>query len=244
MHPEYAVRYRELYEKHWWWRAREDLILETLERLCPGGAGGPILDVGCGDGLFFEKLARFGPVEGIEMDPAGVTLGGRWAGRIRVQPFDERFQPGHRYALVLLLDVLEHFQDPSGCLRRSVELLDPGGAVLVTVPAFRALWTSHDELNRHFARYTRRSLSDLARGAGARVETARYFFQWTSPVKLGLRVKEAIVRTPPRTPRIPPAWLNRVFYLLSRLEQRCLRRWRLPFGSSLIAVLRREIAGR
>ena len=168
MHPEYALFYRELYEKHWWWRAREDLILETLERLAPGGGvEGPILDVGCGDGLFFDKLARFGSVEGIEMDPTGVSPVGRWRERIRVQPFDATFQPGKTYALVLLLDVIEHFEDPVGCLRRAVELLAPGGAILVTVPAFRALWTRHDEINRHFTRYTRRGLESVARAAGA-----------------------------------------------------------------------------
>src|SRR6266545_1573241 len=111
MDPEYALHYRRLYECHWWWRAREDFILAALERLRPG-VGGAILDVGCGDGLFFEKLSRLGLVEGIEMDPTGVTPGGRWASRIHIQPFDESFQPGRQYALVLMLDVLEHFADP------------------------------------------------------------------------------------------------------------------------------------
>lgn len=238
MQPEYALRYRELYEKHWWWRAREDLILETLDRLFPHGAPGPILDVGCGDGLFFDRLERLGPVDGIEMDPTGVTPGGRWAGRIWVQPFDESFEPGRRYALVLMLDVLEHFEDPLRALRRAMGLLAPEGALVLTVPAFRALWTSHDELNRHFTRYTRASLSELAGRAGARVEEARYFFVWTSPLKLAQRLKESVSRARPETPRIPPPWLNRALYRLSRLEHRALGRLPLPFGSSLLAILR------
>ncbi len=239
MHPEYALAYRELYQKHWWWRAREDLVLATIARLFPDGRIGGILDVGCGDGLLFDKLARFGPVEGIEMDPTGVTRDGPWASRIRVQPFDASFQPGRQYALVLLLDVLEHFEDPLGCLRRSVELLAPGGAILVTVPAFRALWTSHDEINRHFTRYSRRRLSDLARRAGARVEVSRYFFVWMAPAKLAVRLEEAIRRPRPQTPRIPPRWVNASLYRLSRLEERVLRGWPVPFGNSLLAVLRR-----
>jgi SAM-dependent methyltransferase len=237
MDPEYALRYRELYEKHWWWRAREDLILETIDRLRPS-AGSAILDVGCGDGLFFEKLSRYGSVEGIEMDPTGVTPGGRWASQIHVQPFDERFQPGRRYGLVLLLDVLEHFPDPEVRLTRALQLLEPGGAIVVTVPAFRSMWTSHDVLNRHFTRYTIGSLERLAREAGARVETSRYFFQWMSPLKLALRLREAIVHPAPQTPRIPRDWLNRALYRLSRLEQKAISRWPIPFGSSLLAVLR------
>ena len=240
MDPEYALRYRDLYEKHWWWRAREDFIMSNLERLRKPDPGGAILDVGCGDGLFFERLSRLGPVEGVEMDPTGVTPGGRWVRQIHLQPFGESFEPGRRYDLVLLLDVLEHFEEPLPCLRRALELLEPGGAVVVTVPAFRALWTSHDLLNRHFTRYTRRSLRELARRAGARVETFRYFFQWTSPVKLAVRLKETIRPSAPRTPRVPPAWLNRILYAMSRLEQKTLSRWPIPFGSSLLGVLRQE----
>jgi len=238
MDPEYALRYRDLYERHWWWRARSDRIVEALKALCPAGTRPAILDVGCGDGLFFETLARFGDVEGVEMDVANVAPAGRWASRIRVQPFDASFRPGRRYGLVLLLDVLEHFAEPLPCLRRAVELLEEGGAVLVTVPAFRAQWTTHDEINRHFTRYTLATLTELARAAGARVEEARYFFHWTSPVKLAVRLKEAIVATPPASPRIPPPWLNEALYRFSRLEQKTLGRLPLPFGSSLIAVLR------
>ncbi len=242
MDPKYALLYKKLYDEHWWWRAREDFILSTVESLHESGTRGAILDVGCGDGLVFEKLSRFGSVEGIEMDPTAVVPTGPWASRIHVHPFDESFQPGHRYALVLLLDVLEHFADPLSRLRYALELLEPHGAILVTVPAFRALWTSHDVLNHHFTRYTRGSLEDLAHRAGAHVETSRYFFQWMIPFKLAVRLKESVFRPVPDTPRIPPAWLNRALYRLSRLEQKTISRWRIPFGSSLLAVLRREDA--
>jgi len=240
MDPEYALRYRELYEKHWWWRAREALIAETIERVVKHPTAGAILDVGCGDGLFFERLSRFGPVEGIETDPTGVTLGGPWANQIHVQPFDESFQPGRRYSLILFLDVLEHFADPLARLRRALELLEPNGAIVVTVPAFPALWTSHDVLNRHFIRYTRGTLEALARKAGAQVSFCRYFFQWMSPLKLVVRLKEAIARPVPETPRIPPDWLNNALYHVSRFEQKVVSRWPIPFGSSLLAVLRAE----
>ncbi len=238
MHPEYALRYRELYERHWWWRAREDLILETLDHLRHEGVAGPILDVGCGDGLFFEKLQRFGSVEGVEMDPTGVDPSGPWASRIRIAPFDASFEPGRRYGLVLLLDVLEHFPDPDARLSRAVGLLAPGGAIVVTVPAFRALWTSHDELNRHYARFTRGQLAAVTERAGARIESSRYFFHWMFPFKLAAHLAEAIRPAPPRPPRIPPPWLNGLLYRVSRWEQKASRLLRPPFGSSLLAVLR------
>jgi SAM-dependent methyltransferase len=240
LHPEYSLGYRLLYRRHWWWRARETFILDAIGRLFPRGTAGRILDVGCGDGLIFDKLVRFGTVEGIEMDQAAVSPTGPWASHIRLHAFDETFEPGHPYALVLLLDVLEHFARPLDCLRRAVQLIAPDGAILITVPAFRALWTSHDVLNRHFTRYTRRSLSKLAWQAGARVETCRYFFHWTFPVKLAQRLKESVTQSPPKVPRIPPEKLNRALYRLSVFEQKAISRWPIPFGSSLLAVLRRD----
>jgi trans-aconitate methyltransferase len=238
MDPEYAGNYGELYAGHWWWRAREAFILDALGRRLTGGAAGRrILDVGCGDGLLFEQLSRFGEVEGIEPDPSCVTPGGPWSSRITMQAFDETFQPGHRYDQILLLDVLEHVEDAAAMLRRSIELLEPHGFVLVTVPAFPALWTSHDELNRHYTRYTRSSLEKLARGCGARIETSRYFFHWLVAAKLAVRLKESVAGAEPSTPAIPPRWLNLALARLSRLEQVTVSRLPVPFGTSLLAVL-------
>lgn len=234
----YAERYRDLYEGHWWWRAREDLILGELDRLRPAGGWGRILDVGCGDGLLFDRLSRFGEVEGIEMDPAALAASGPWADRIQVRPFDETFQPLHRYGLVLMLDVIEHFERPLGPVRRALQLLEPGGTLLITVPAFGFLWTSHDELNHHFRRYSKRALVELVRGAGGKVESARYFFNWLFPIKLAAHFREALSPVAPATPRIPPKWLNAFLRGFSRLEARALRTVPVPFGSSLVAVAR------
>lgn len=239
MDRSYALGYRRLYEQHWWWRAREDQILSKLEEWASRRSPGPILDVGCGDGLFFEKLERFGPVEGIEMDATGIRPDGPWASRIRLGAFDAGFDPGKTYALVLMLDVLEHLPDPALALRRAVELLRPEGMLLLTVPAFPILWTSHDEINHHYARYTRSSLAALVRGAGAQLLFSRYFFGWTAPVKFAVRAKELVFGATAKPPSVPPPWLNRALYQACKIEQKIFRVVPLPFGSSLLAIARR-----
>src|SRR2546426_10425650 len=82
--------------RHWWWRARERLILDVLRRLRPGAGWSAILDVGCGDGLLFERFAEFGPVEGVEPDASLVASDGPYRDRIHVVPFDRSFRPGRR----------------------------------------------------------------------------------------------------------------------------------------------------
>jgi SAM-dependent methyltransferase len=238
---DYAAEYAKLYNGHWWWRARETFILEALSslRISPGST---ILDVGCGDGLLFDRLSEIGDVEGIEPHGPSVSPEGRWADRIRVQPFDETFHPGKTYGLVLLLDVLEHLPDPVGSLRRAIELLDADGALVITVPAFNVLWTGHDDINHHTTRYTRRLLDEQVRRAGGRLEHSRYFFQWMVIPKLAVRASEALRSTTPKPPDIPPRLVNETLRRLSVAEQRTLTRLDLPFGSSLLAVVRRSDA--
>ncbi len=240
MDPQYGQRYRELFQNHWWWRAREELIVDTLRRYQPAHGWGKILDVGCGDGLFFERLSQFGDVEGIE--PAGElvsTTTGIQQKRIYIAPFDEHFRPSNRYSLILMLDVLEHLPNPIGALQHALTLLTSAGTVLATVPAFKLLWTNHDVINHHLMRYTKSSFRDLARQAGLLLEMERYFFQWTCPVKLMVRVVEQLFGLRPKLPSVPPHWINQSLYFVSRLEQKTLGALPVPFGSSLLIIGRK-----
>ena len=85
MREDYALAYRRLYQEHWWWRAREALLVRELSRLRLPPSGGRLLDVGCGDGLFFERLAEFGAVEGVEPRGTGLADCARVAGEREAQ---------------------------------------------------------------------------------------------------------------------------------------------------------------
>jgi len=240
LEPEYARQYRDLYMRHWWWRSREEAILEVLHRHFPVVAGHKILDVGCGDGLFFDRLAEFGEVAGVEPDAGLVNPLGPHHHRIRIAPFDASFRSTECFSLILMLDVLEHLDNPGESLRHACSLLTPSGGLLLTVPAFQILWTNHDVINRHRVRYRRKTLRPLLQQAGFAILEERYWYQWTCPVKLAIRLVESAFRRPPAVARVPPPWINRPLYWISRMEQQTLGAIGIPFGGSLMVYCAKE----
>lgn len=237
MDPVYAAAYPDLYARHWWWRAREEHLLRLFRRFVPPDGRRRILDVGCGDGLLLDRLGEWGEAEGVESD--ATTLSAEAARRpIHLGPFDASYRPGKAFDLILFLDVLEHLDDPVAALRRAHELLLPGGTIFVSVPAFQGLWTSHDTLNHHHRRYTTALLGTESAQAGLTVAWARYGFFSVGLGKLLVRAREAVVTTPPRPPRLPPAPLNTLARGIAATDLFLGDLVPLPFGSSLFATLR------
>jgi SAM-dependent methyltransferase len=237
MEAEYARAYANLYRNHWWWRAREDYLVDVLRERLPTGGGALILDVGCGSGLFFQRLRPLGEVRGVETDETMRTGDPAIDGRIHWGPLDS-LPPDERFTCILMLDVLEHMSDPAGALRQARTRLASGGFLVATVPAFPVLWTRHDDANQHVRRYTRGTFRPLLREAGFTPLQLRYFFHWTFPAKLLVRLAETLRRGPEPSvvPPIPALPINRGLYWLSRQEQRVFRRTPLPVGSSLLAL--------
>ncbi|MEQ9398721.1 MAG: class I SAM-dependent methyltransferase [Longimicrobiales bacterium] len=243
MDPGYAAHYRDLHARHWWWRAREAVVARELRRWKPDGGWRRALDVGCGDGLHFPLLLKHADaVEGIEpdaallgVDPATGTVQ-REGGTIHVRPFDEGFAPGRTYDLIVFLDVLEHLDDPETALAQAFDLMEPGGLLLITVPAYMHLWTTHDDLNRHVTRYTIPKLRGLLEGAGFRTLHTRHFFRWVHGAKLVQRAVESAISRQPAPPRVPPGPINALARWFSTMEDHALRSVPLGVGSSILAV--------
>jgi hypothetical protein len=119
----------------------------------------------------------------------------------------------------------------------------PGGWLLVTVPAYPALWSLHDEANHHYRRYSRRALRDAASAAGWTVTRLSSFnsvlLAPAAAVRLAQR-RSTAHNGSSNNLSIGPAWLNDTLETPLALEARWLARGHtLPFGLSLVAVLRR-----
>lgn len=241
MDESYVLKYPELEHAHFWWKVRRELISRILsERV--GLIGTRILDVGCGAGLTMRRLADAGAlVEGIEVDPAFERASVVEPGVIRYGDI-LMLDIERRYDVVLMLDVLEHIEDEGAALARVIEILEPGGLFVLTVPAYQWLWSHHDEMNKHHRRYTARSVSRVLGQAGLQVERCGYLFAGLVPPKLVLRIWERLTSRPPEHGGFSTdgvlAWLSEKWFS-TELGFALRSRSFLPFGTSVVAVARK-----
>ncbi|HET7435122.1 MAG TPA: glycosyltransferase [Thermoanaerobaculia bacterium] len=80
----------------------------------------------------------------------------------------------YRFDTITCINVLEQAADDVGALRRAFALLQPGGRILVFVPAGRELYGSMDEGIGHRRRYEKEELADKLRAAGFELEMVTY----------------------------------------------------------------------
>ncbi|HTB70419.1 MAG TPA: methyltransferase domain-containing protein [Solirubrobacteraceae bacterium] len=242
MDRDYELQTHQAEDRHWWYRGRRKVLDGVISELrLPARA--QILDAGCGSGRNMIDFARHGSVTGVELSETSVDLARkREAGEvIEGSVLEMPFEAG-AFDVAASLDVIEHLEDDLAALRELRRVVKPGGALLVTVPAYQWLWSGHDEVNHHHRRYTRRSLQRVGEQAGWRQVRTTYFNSLLLPAAILLRVLDRFSRKTTESSLdlwIPPAPLN---WLLERplaLEAAMIAHGgRIPAGLSLLAVFR------
>lgn len=237
-------------ERHWWYRGRRRVIRAELDRLSlPDRA--EILDAGCGSGRTMQELAAYGTVSGVELsDAAAEVARARGVGEVVFGRLEELPWSDEHFDLITCLDVLEHTPDDRATLAELRRVCRPGGHLLLTVPAYPRLWSTHDEVNHHHRRYSCAALRSAAREAGWTLERMSSFNSLllapAAVVRLSRRRRarrrggESAAANYTDELSIGPSWLNGALELPLALEARWLRRGgTLPAGLSLLAILRR-----
>ena len=233
-------------DRHFWFAARNDVIVATLRRVPGDLADKWALDIGCGRGFVAAALERAGLiVSGVDMHLSalahartrmrGVVL----ASSATTLPFFPDF------SLAALCDVIEHVDDDVAVLEQARQVLRPDGHVVVTVPAGPDLWTAYDEVIGHKRRYDRASLAAALERAHFAVRHVTYFnlavrlagmWQRRARGSDALSDRAAIVQ---RALTVPPAPLNALLRW-SVMAEGPLRRFSWLRGGSLIAVAKRR----
>ena len=187
-------------------------------------------------------LGQFGSVEASELDDHARALATRRLGRAVEQAAlpDLGMFPADRYDLVALLDVLEHVVDDKGSLAAIMIRLKPGGALLLTVPANPWMWSAHDVAHHHHRRYRKSEIATLARDAGYDIALLSPFNSLLFPLIAGVRLLNKLRGHDSADDALPSRPVNGALDKLFGLEAGLIGRLPLPFGVSLVAVLRRS----
>lgn len=232
----------DLENTHWWFVARRAIIVSTLARFVK--ERGLLLDIGLGTGANASVFQKLGfKVEGVEPEPEAIKIAQQTAPGVPVMqaPFPGAPLQEGRYGVAVMLDVLEHLEDDTAALREAARVLSPGGVLLITVPAFRFLWTRHDELAHHKRRYRRAELVERIGAAGLEpVFVSYYNYLLFPPIALVRLISKALgIQSRKSDFSKTPRLLNGVLYVMFSMERWLLRLGPLPFGVSLIAVARK-----
>lgn len=234
-------RMAELDQEHWWFEARRRILGSLIQRVVRPPAKARILEVGCGTGHNLAMLGQFGRLDACELDDTARALASQRLGRA-VQnvklPDLSRFKPAS-YDMIGLLDVLEHVPNDAAAVAAIRGLLKPGGALLLTVPANKWMWSAHDVAHHHFRRYSKAELTDLFKKAGYEIQLLSFFNSLLFPLVAAARIVGKLAGQDKADDDMPSPAVNGILKKVFGLEAGLIGRVSMPFGVSLIAVVRR-----
>lgn len=217
-------------EGMWWYRALHARLADALAEV-----SGTVLDAGCGTGGFLRHLGRARPAlsrVGLEYDAHAAARARAKSGAMVVRgsvnalPFD-----AGRFDAVVSADVLSHRAVvPDAALAELRRVLQPGGRLVVNMPAYQWLHSAHDVKVHNVRRVDAPALRTWLTSAGFEVVRVSYWNGLLLPL-LVLNRKLASADAASDVTAYPP-WVDTLFHAVTRIE----RAVPVPAGSSVLAV--------
>ena len=206
---------------------------ELISRHC----GASVLEVGAGLGEFASQFTGLRRHVVTDVDPAAVEqMRRRFADRPEVEARHLDLagalpDTGAPVSTVVAINVLEHIDDDTGALRTLAAVTEPGGRIVLWVPAYMQLYGEFDRAVGHVRRYTPATMTAAIRHAGLTPELVR-------PVNLlgGIAWWATVRRGGVGTPR--PGLVRTYDRCVVPVTRAVETRVTLPFGQSVLAVSR------
>lgn len=222
-------------------KVREDrLLIDAVdqwlyEEIAPF-LGNRILEIGCGLGNFARHLADRSFYAGVEVSQDSVNYVNdffRDHKHMRAYLGDATAEDFANFAqfdldTIFSLNVFEHIEDHESALRNAYNVLQPGGRMILVVPAHMTLYGTIDRAIGHYRRYDKLTTKELFERVGFTCQTQKYI---NALGALGWWVNGRLGRS-----ETPPSGQLRLFNKIVPLIKRLERILPPPFGISLLTV--------
>ena len=226
-------------DAHWWYRSTRAFLADHLGPRLP--RDGLFLDAGSGTGATGAWMEQFGQVVASDVEPMALDLyaeqhssAGRVVADLTRLPFADA-----SFDAVLCVTVLYHsaITDPAAAVAELTRVVKPGGVVCLLEPGVRRLFRAHDREVHGARRFSLGDLRRLSTNAGLLPEIATGAYSFLVP----LAAAKALLERNRQASDLDnnQTGVGGLLSLVAALERSFLRRFRLPFGLSVIVIGRK-----
>jgi SAM-dependent methyltransferase len=224
---------------HWWIKTRFLYIDKSIQLVKKKDID--IIEYGCGTGQnifylskIYKNLSNIKSIYGIDPNIEKNN-----------KPFWIKKEGGFlkednnilkKFDIILALDVLEHIENDYEYLDHWVKKLNKKGIILIIVPAFPHLWSSHDLKMKHKRRYTKKSLIELTKKINLTPLKINYLFSYMHPINYFLRV--LLKSENYNHLKIPNPFINNILIKLGKIEAAI--NGSSYFGTSVMGIFKKK----
>jgi SAM-dependent methyltransferase len=234
------------FEQTYWWHIGKKNLVIDLARKYLTQPENKIMEIGSGAGEITHVLTQFGDVYANDISKEAldfcsskgvknVILGN--INEIDLSSYSEEFDA------IFALDVLEHIQDDVKTIKLVSQLLKEDGLFFINVPAFKFLWSSHDEALEHKRRYTSYEIITKLKENGFEILKSSHFVFFVFPVVAAFKFSSNFIgkNAYPKASYIRlPNILNSLMIGILNLESKLMKYINLPFGTTITIVAQKN----
>jgi SAM-dependent methyltransferase len=242
MEIDYEKKYHEVEKKNWWFVSRRKYLLDLLK---DKSTESKILDIGCSSGIFLNDLEQLGfkneNLFGIDISEKAIQNCKNNGIQNAFVMDGQDIKLTEKFDIIVASDCLEHLEDDIKAIQNWNDLLKEGGEMYVFVPAFQSLWSYHDEVNRHFRRYTKNELETKLSSSELTILKSSYWnFTLFLPVFIFRKFSSFLPKSKKEKGQIlENECANRFLLYLILVENKMLNFINFPFGVSTFCIVKK-----
>lgn len=157
------------------------IFKDLLRCIIPYQKHGKLLDIGCGNGTFLKWYKDHGwDVYGVEVSRKAIEICKQQGIKVFYGELLDAHLGNETFDVVTLMQVLEHFPNPSAILKEISRILKMDGYAIIAVPNFggfdrkvlKSNW-GHLDVPRHLYHFELETLNKLLRNCGLRIQKVK-----------------------------------------------------------------------